>query len=109
VTDETEFTGEHGERYELVMPFRICKSQGGPYDDESFVAGWRLALLDRDLADRAVDRIPMTGVSLRPADMPQVDLIAMKHGYGVASEPWNDAPDDWLLVDFMRESSEVPL
>lgn len=89
--------------YEMVMPLVVCKTQGGVYDDDSFVAGWTLALLDRDLAERAVDRIP-----LRPAMMPQVDLIAMKHGYGVAAEPWDQAPDEWWVVDFVRESAEVP-
>ncbi len=100
---------EPEQQYELVMPFKVCKTQGGPYDDESFVAGWTLALLDRDLAEAVVDRLPVTGRSLRPAMMPQVDLIAMKHGYGVAAEPWDEAPEEWLVVDFIRESAEAPL
>lgn len=33
----------------LVMPFVVCTSEGGPYEDESFVAGWDLGTLDARL------------------------------------------------------------
>ena len=30
---------------DAVMPFVICRSLGGPHDDEAFFSGWRLAEL----------------------------------------------------------------
>lgn len=85
--------------YELVMPFVVCASAGGPYDDAAFVAGWRLGCLDRDLAAAAAAHLPAAATA-RPADMPQVDLIAMAHGYRTVATPWAEAPDEWVCVDF---------
>lgn len=28
-----------GDEFELVFPFSVCASQGGPFDDDAFVAG----------------------------------------------------------------------
>lgn len=30
---------EEEQEYDLVMPFVVCQSQGGPYDDDAFVGG----------------------------------------------------------------------
>ncbi len=80
--------------YEMVMPFVACASQGGPYDDDSFVAGWRLAELDARLA--AGPRQP-TAATVRPCDAQQVDLIAMQHGYHVTD--WiNPDPGEWVTA-----------
>ena len=32
--------------YELVMPFVVVTSAGGPYDDESYVAGFEASRVD---------------------------------------------------------------
>lgn len=83
--------------YELVMPFVVCRSQGGVYDDEAFVAGYEAGQIDAALRAAA----PM-GVEMRryvhSALLPQLDLIAMEHGYQITSYPWDEHPDEWTLV-----------
>jgi hypothetical protein len=85
------------EGYELVMPFSVCKSQGGPYDDESFVAGWRLAEIDAALR---MNGGCWQGHVYEP-ELKQVDLIAMRHGAHVSSEP-TDAVTLWFTVTITR-------
>lgn len=88
--------------YELVMPFVVVHSRGGPHDDTAFVAGWRLGALDRDLAVAAVIGTRHHVTTVPPCDLPQVDLIAMKHGYKTTAEPWDEAPAEWATVTFER-------
>ena len=33
-----------------VMPLVLCRSRGGPYDDEAFSSGWRLGTIGATLA-----------------------------------------------------------
>jgi hypothetical protein len=88
--------------YELVVPFVVVASKGGRHDDDAFVAGWRLGRLDCQLSLAALIGISRHTAVIPPADMPQVDLIAMQHGYTVTYDPWQDAPDDWAAVTFSR-------
>jgi len=86
--------------YELVMPFVVVASKGGPYDDESFVAGWSCAVVDQALSAVAPWRATFRR-TIRTDVMPQVDLIAMKHEYAlVHDDPDADAErgDGWAMV-----------
>jgi hypothetical protein len=92
VNDEAE--------YGLVMPFVVCQSEGGPYEDEAFVAGYDLGVLDTllDAKPLVVHR------TMRSESLPQVELVAMKHGYTVRhGAPTGD--DDWTFVEFLRSST----
>lgn len=93
----TESESEDAE-YGLVMPFVVCASQGGPYEDQSFVAGWECGALDAKLAGVA----DVGGVTIvrhvRTASVPQLDLIAMRYGFKVTAEPWDEHPDEWSHV-----------
>ena len=65
------------------MPFLCAASQGGPYDDEALVAGFRLGALHATLgigAATAHDVKPLV-VLLPPELERQADLLAMHHGY----------------------------
>ena len=94
-------------QYELVMPFVVCASQGGPHDDQAFVAGYRLGRLNRDLELAALIDAQPGPVAVPPGDMPQVDLIAMRHGYTVQAEPWKQAPDEWVTATFRQAHAET--
>lgn len=73
--------------YELVMPFVACASNGGPYDDDAFTAGYVAGGLDKTLgAIAALEGHGMVGVSVRTNLLPQLDLIAMRHGFTVETE-----------------------
>ena len=56
------------------MPLVLCRSRGGPYDDEAFVSGWRLGDLAAKLAQPGISTI---ADSIRPHERLQADLIAM--------------------------------
>jgi hypothetical protein len=88
-------TGEdHGA---AVMPLVLCRSSGGPYDDEAFTSGWRLGEIDAALARAGVSAL---GVSIRPHERVQADLVAMARGYTMTDD--TTADPDWLSVTFTR-------
>ena len=88
-------TGEDhsGRRCRLVL----CRSRGGPYDDEAFLSGWRLGDLGATLASPGVSAV---AESIRPEERLQADLIAMGRGYTMTVEPSSDP--EWLSVTFTR-------
>lgn len=79
----------------LLMPFVVCTSGGGPYEDGPFVAGYRLGLLDGFLEHGRPD---VHELMVQSADVPQVDLIAMRHGYTMTSAPAG-YEDEWVCVE----------
>jgi hypothetical protein len=90
--------------YSLVMPFVVCASKGGPYEDQAFVAGYQAGLLDKALSVMAaVGSGELTSTVATPL-VPQLDLVAMKHGFRMQAEPAGDA-EGWSFVKFGR--SEV--
>lgn len=97
---------EDGEvEYDLVMPFVVCQSRGGPYEDEAFVAGWALGQLDIELGQAAADRRPLLNRTVRTASMPQVELLAMKHGLMAEPEESEGVPE-WSTVQFLVPAME---
>ena len=89
--------------YSLVMPFIACRSQGGPYDDEAFVAGFHLgqihAVLDRGITEE-YSSVEATAL------VPQLDLLAMSRGCILAHRPWDEDPK-WSFVTFVPAASSV--
>ena len=77
---------------ELVLPFVVCKSMGGPYDDASYIAGWEAGSLYSGmsiLSRRAVQRSALR-LLVHSDNIPQLDLVAMCHGYTTETEPGED-------------------
>lgn len=93
-------TEEHA-AYELVMRFVVCAGEGGPYDDAAFVAGVRWGRLDAQMERRSDAEIRLYA---EPALVPQIDLSAMRYGYTMTSEPWDEHPDEWTLVTLTRSA-----
>lgn len=88
---------DHDAEYGLVTPFVVCTSVGGPYDDDSFVAGIRLGLWQSLLKLQ-----PSEHANYEPAALvPQLDLLAMQNGYRMISEPYEESPN-WVLVTMTR-------
>lgn len=86
--------------YELVLPFIVCRSKGGPYEDIAFVAGFQVGEIDRTLAttEQSEVRIEFVYTAL----IPQLELIAMNRGYPIVEHhPADDAPG-WSQVTFRR-------
>jgi hypothetical protein len=81
--------------YDLVMPFVTVASKGGPYDDGAYVAGYEMGLIATALAQGPPDR----QATIRTANVPQADLLAMQYGYGYIAERSEDVPE-WTHVKF---------
>lgn len=87
--------------YEPVMPFVTVSSVGGPHDDMSYVQGYSMGRLDEVLKNLIGD---VYRLYTHPSNLPQADLLAMRFGFAVSCEPWEEAPDDWVLLTFRRSS-----
>lgn len=92
--------------YGLVMPFVACASQGGPYDDEAFVAGYTLGAIDM-----ALNIIAPIGAQYRawvkPSHIPQLDLIAMKHNRQLFLGDFDDSKEwRYIEIDVPKPESE---
>lgn len=90
--------------YELEMPFVVCQTQGGPYDDTAFVAGFRLGRLDALLERRTT---PEHNEAMQPGDVKQADLIAMRRGYTLDVTRADD-DGEWVVGTFKRISLAEP-
>lgn len=86
--------------YDLVMPFVVVESNGGPYADEPFVAGYRMGMLDAVLEFLEPEEHT---AYLEPGVVAQADLIAMRHNYVMTATP-HDA--DWSFARFVRTTED---
>lgn len=88
--------------YSLIMPFVACVSQGGPYPDDAFVAGYTAASLDAQMEhghEAFTHCVP-------PALLPQLDLIAMRRGWALTHARWDEYPEEWAFATFCPPSPE---
>lgn len=93
--------------YGLVMPFVAVASNGGPFDDQAYTAGYEMGQLDGQLA---AAQLPGGGWVLertvRDENQGQADLVGMKHGFAATFEP--SGVEGWTFARFrpMAEGSE---
>jgi hypothetical protein len=80
-----------------VMALVLCRSRGGPHDDEAFLSGWRLGDIAATLGRPDVVSL---AESIRPVERHQADLIAMARGYCMTVGPSAEA--GWLTATFTR-------
>lgn len=94
----------------LLFPFIVCASQGGPYDDDAFVAGVQMGRIDQALqvaAQTGADRLRFT-VATRLVR--QLELVGMARGFPVMQAQPVEATDEypampqWSLVTFQTGS-----
>lgn len=94
--------------YGLVMPFLPVKSKGGPHDDDAFVAGYEMGLLDARLGGSVFDQ----GQAVRRENREQADLIAMRYGFIAEFIEYDDkfgeeVRQQWVMMR-VRKAVEVP-
>jgi hypothetical protein len=82
---------------DVGLPLVLCRSRGGPFDDEAFRSGWRLGDIGSMLSRAGVSAL---AESIRPCERLQADLLAMAYGYTMTVEPCADP--EWLSVTFTR-------
>lgn len=97
--DEGEWTAE------LLMPFVVCQSRGGPYDDQAFVAGFECGSI---MARLEIEKPNMLQASVHNENVRQFDLIAMHAGYAMAAAEFDQALyEGWSRIEFRRIPAEV--
>ena len=81
-----------GNEFELVVPFIACASQGSPYDDDAFVAGFQCGAIDKALTVAKQAGAARVCFTVRTTLVGQLELIGMNRGYGRTStaQPWDD-------------------
>jgi len=95
VTPDPEFS--------LVMPFVVCETNGGPYDDAGFVAGCYFGLVQE-----RVERVGWFEGYVPTPLVPQLDLLAMHHSLTFRSEEWAEHPADWSYVNIEAADPDDP-
>lgn len=85
----------------LLVPFVVCASKDGPFDDEAFAAGFACGEIHQTLAAAAsLGRVTsLRFPTVRAALLPQLDLIAMHHGFTMTGEIDEEFPQ-WAQVSF---------
>jgi hypothetical protein len=101
---------EGGTEYGLLFPFVVCQSQGGPYDDEAFVAGAQFGRIDQALQVAAVSGATRLRVTVRTDLVKQLELCGMARGFPVLiAEQVEETPDypampEWSFVTLATEA-----
>lgn len=91
--------------YQLVMPFVLTKSEGGPYDDAAFAAGMTCGQLWTELMVLTQHGATPRPRYVQPEYVPQIDLIAMHYGYTLKPGPIDEA-SGWQWVGFGPDYNE---
>jgi hypothetical protein len=95
--------------WELAMPFVTIMSKGGPHDDAAYCAGWEMGYLAATLEHTDPAAYPLRR-TLRAANVPQADLIAMREGLAqriVSYAPSSLLADAWCVVEFVPAGGQV--
>lgn len=85
--------------YTLAMPFVLCQSEGGPYDDAAFIAGATCGALIEELRVLRLTTATPHERYVNAKYLPQIDLIAMSHGYTIKPGELDEA-SGWQIVAF---------
>jgi len=89
-----------GRGYELVMPFIVTHSHGGPFDDEAYVCGYEMGHLDAVLDVVRGLQVGPPVLTIHRANMPQAELLAMKHRMTLMEIPWPDCDEPEYLAQW---------
>jgi hypothetical protein len=91
---------DHGDvEYGLVMPFVVCASKGGPFDDDAYVCGYEMGVLAEELR-RTTEAV--VGKTIHTQNVPQADLLGMEAGFQVESRPAEMFGETWSYVRFTK-------
>lgn len=90
--------------FELETPFVTVTSKGGPHDDQSYVCGYEMGLLDNELKSAKIIALMISkkyasiSKTLHLDNKVQAELIAMKHGWTII---WKDTEvEGWVYGMF---------
>jgi hypothetical protein len=90
----------HDAGWTPLMPFVVVKEHGGPFDAESFSAGYECGNIMRML-DQVPPEVPALVLTVRTANVPQIDMFAMHHGWLAAAVPYGEEAY-WSVMELTR-------
>lgn len=82
----------------LVMPFVTVASKGGPHDDQAYVAGYEMGILQACL-EAAGPWVTTCHFTIHAENRAQADLIAMRFGFTITE---SDDRSEWAYVTLSR-------
>lgn len=94
---------EEHEPATLLMPFTVCASNGGPYEDDAFTAGFRLGQLWAELSRK---ERPVFKRDVSAPCAQQADLMAMSWGYTMT--PLSEEHEGWVYAAFVPGVDDEP-
>ncbi len=81
----------------LIMPFVVCEGNGGPYNDEAFVAGYTAGVIDAAL--HSLEHIHAHVTWWVPSKLvPQLDLLAMRYRFSMEVNVWEEDPETSMVT-----------
>jgi hypothetical protein len=86
--------------YEIVVPFKVCISAGGPYDDEAFVAGFQAGQIDQALQAAATMHAAEVRFTVYTTLVKQLELIGMSRGFAAVQVEECDGLPEWSFISF---------
>ncbi len=92
--------------YELVFPFVVCQSNGGPYDDDAFAAGYSMGRLDECLRAAAQYGAMLVAYTIRTDTVPQAELMGMHYNFPKMTVRTHEEFPQWSEVSFARTEYE---
>jgi len=96
-----ENDGNEPAEWALAVPFVVCKSNGGPFDDTSFAGGYVCGMVDVILRFTKTLAEPVPDQTVHRKVLPQLDLIAMRNGYTMDAK--DSTSPEWVYVSFRKE------
>jgi len=87
-----------GDEMELVVPFVVCQSEGGPYDDQSFVAGFQAGRADEQMRIAAVVGARNLTFTVYSDLVRQIELSAMRYGFADMGGGALEGMPEWSWV-----------
>jgi hypothetical protein len=94
--------------FDVVMPFVVTTSNGGNLNDEAYVLGWDAACIDQMLGQAVQFGTVTLARYVNTKNLPQLDLVAMRHGLRMVAEPEDEQSDEWCWVTFTNVEEETP-
>lgn len=93
---------EPGPGWVLAMPFVTTASHGGPHEDDAYCAGWQMGALDQRCGASRHFGLGGFCTWVLAVNLPQADLIAMRHGMVIERQPSDS--DTWVHLHLVPGS-----
>ncbi|GAA0738629.1 hypothetical protein Drose_04340 [Dactylosporangium roseum] len=100
------------EGYDLLYPFICVTSKGGPYDDDTFVAGVSVGMIDQALATARSCGADRYRTTVRTNLLKQLELVGMARGFPVVlteevgETEGHPAMPEWSFITFLTEADD---